>query len=240
MIWLAVLLSAAAAGVIQSITGFGAAVMMMLVIPYFFDMLRAPALVSAICLGLAVLLAWKFRRAADWRLTLPLGLSYIAVSTIVIALAGSLDLELLSAAFGVFLICLSVYYLRFARRASVRPTLTSALVCGAAAGVTGGLFGIGGPIAAIYFLSAADTKELYVANLQLLFVLTNLANLITRSIRGIYTLDLVPLTLVGILGVNLGKWAGLKVLDRLDIERMKLIVYIFIGVSGAITLAGHI
>ena len=71
MIWAAVFLSAAVAGLIQSVTGFGAAVMMMLVVPYFLDMIRAPALVSTVALGLSVVLAWRFRRYVEWKLTLP-------------------------------------------------------------------------------------------------------------------------------------------------------------------------
>ena len=54
--------AAVGAGIIQSVTGFGAGIFLMLFIPYFFDMIAAPALSSAICLGLSVSLSWKFRR----------------------------------------------------------------------------------------------------------------------------------------------------------------------------------
>ena len=57
---------------------------------------------------------------------------------------------------------------------------------------------------------------------------------------GIYTAELVPLSLVGIVGINLGKWAGLRILNRIDIERMKRIIYIFIGVSGILTIVNHL
>lgn len=240
MIWAAVFLSAAVAGLIQSVTGFGAAVMMMLVVPYFFDMIRAPALVSTVALGLSVVLAWRFRRYVEWKLTLPVAAVYILFSTAAISLLGSLDLNGLTIAFAVFLILLSLYYQFFAKSVAIRPTIASALVCGAVAGVCGGLFSIGGPISALYFLPAAKSKEHYIANLQMLFAITNSVNLVVRAVRGIYTLDLVPLTVLGILGVNLGKIAGLRVLDRLDIDKMKQIVYIFIGVSGVLTLVSHL
>ena len=43
--------TAMAAGAIQTITGFGAAIILMTVLPYFFDILQASALASSITLG---------------------------------------------------------------------------------------------------------------------------------------------------------------------------------------------
>ena len=61
MVYLAVTLSAALGGFVQSITGFGAAVVMMTILPYFFTMAVAPSVSTSICLGLTVTLAWKLR-----------------------------------------------------------------------------------------------------------------------------------------------------------------------------------
>ena len=108
-----------------------------------------------------------------------------------------------------------------------------------AAGVCGGLFSIGGPLLSIYFLAMFPSKRSYLANLQTLFVFTNLINTATRIYCGIYTWALVPLTLVGIVGVNVGKGIGLRILDRIDIRWMKRMVYIFIGISGVLTLIDH-
>ena len=46
--YIVIFLAAAVAGVIQTVTGFGAAVFMMLIMPYYFDMVTAPAITSAI------------------------------------------------------------------------------------------------------------------------------------------------------------------------------------------------
>ena len=61
MVYLAVALSAALGGFVHSITGFGAAVVMMTILPYFFTMAVAPSVSTSICLGLTVTLAWKLR-----------------------------------------------------------------------------------------------------------------------------------------------------------------------------------
>ena len=70
MVFLAVGLSSAAAGFLQTVTGFGSATVLMLVLPYFFDMAAAPALSSSICMGLAASLALRFRHAIRLRLVL--------------------------------------------------------------------------------------------------------------------------------------------------------------------------
>ena len=91
MIWAVVFLAAAGAGLIQSVTGFGAAVMMMLVLPYFFDMIRSPALSSSISLGLSAVLVWRFRKYVDWKLTLPVALAYVTLSTADAALTAACE-----------------------------------------------------------------------------------------------------------------------------------------------------
>ena len=70
MLFAVVAASSVIAGIIQSVTGFGSAVFLMLVIPHFFNMVAAPALSSAISMGLAVTLAWKFRKHIAWDICL--------------------------------------------------------------------------------------------------------------------------------------------------------------------------
>ncbi|MGE4276309.1 MAG: sulfite exporter TauE/SafE family protein [Lawsonibacter sp.] len=240
MIWFAVFFSAVAAGFIQSVTGFGSAVMMLLGISYFFDMLHAPAVVSVVALSLSAGLAWRFRKQVDYRQTIPVAVIYISVSTVIISFSGALDLNVLSLAFGLFLVALSLYYLLLSKSLAFHPGPICTVLCAASAGVSGGLFGVGGPLVAIYFLASAKSKESYVANLQFLFLITNTVNTIARIYHGIYTVELVPFTLVGIVGIQLGKLAGLRVLDRIDMERMKQSVYIFIGISGVLTVVSHL
>ena len=236
MVWAAVILSALAAGLIQSVTGFGAAVVMMLVVPKFLGMAVAPALISSICIFLSIVLAWKFRKHVNVRQTVTVAVIYIMVSTVTIWVSASWDLDFLSLIFGLFLMVLSVYYLVLAKNLTIKVTPVSTVVCSMLSGLFGGLFSTGGPIASLLFMGMTKDKMGYLANIQFLFVMTNMSNTIVRIFRGVYTADLIPLTIVGIVGINLGKKLGLKVLDRIDIELMRKIIYAFIGVSGAINV----
>jgi len=47
---------------------------------------------------------------------------------------------------------------------------------------------------------------------------------------------MLPMALAGILGVLAGQWCGERLTRRWDAERMKTVVYIFIGVSGLVTV----
>ena len=236
MVWAAVILSALAAGLIQSVTGFGAAVVMMLVVPKFLGMATAPALISSICIFLSILLAWKFRKHVNVRQTITVAVLYIIVSSVTIWVSASWDLDFLSLIFGLFLIALSFYYLVLAKNLTIKVTPVSTVVCSMLSGLFGGLFSTGGPIASILFMGMTNDKMGYLANIQFLFVMTNMSNTLVRIFRGVYTADLIPLTIAGIIGINVGKKIGLKVLDRIDIELMRKIIYAFIGVSGMINV----
>lgn len=239
MIWAAVIAASLIAGSIQSITGFGAAMFLMMFLSPLLDLVTAPALSSAISVGLTVMLAWRFRKEIDLRLTLFPAAIYLSASISIISVIHYMDLELLSLAFGVFLIVLSVYFLAFSSRAHMQANWKSALVCALVSGICSGLFGIGGPLMALYFLAATDSKEAYVGNLQFLFSITSVSNLITRVVRGIYTWELLPLTILGFVSINIGKRIGLKALQKLDTASVKKIVYAFIGVSGVINVAEY-
>lgn len=228
------------AGIIQSVTGFGAPVILMLVIPYFFNMITAPAVASSIAMGASITLAWRFRKDIEWNTCLfPSGV-YLVFSMVAVQFAKNMDLDLLTLIFGIFLVVLAAYFFFFSDRIPFRANWKTASVCAAISGVTVGLFGIGGPLMAIYFISASKTKEAYLGNLQFMFAAANVVNLGMRISNGIYTVDLIPYTLLGYICISIGKRMGLQVLDKLDGEKIKKVVYAFVGISGLISVIQNI
>ena len=49
----------------------------------------------------------------------------------------------------------------------------------------------------------------------------------------------LPLTLLGIAAINVGKLFGLRIFQRLDGEKLRKIVYVFIGISGLMNVVQH-
>ena len=240
MSFLVVAAAAIGAGIIQSVTGFGAGIFLMLFIPYFLDMLAAPALSSAICLGLSASLSWKFRKRIQWKTCLLPTLIYLVCSIGSIQMVRNMDLDLLTMAFGLFLVVLSAYFLLFSGRLDFQANRYTAVVCSVVSGVCSGLFGIGGPLMAVYFVSAIRDKEEYIGTIQFLFASTGLLNLLTRMANGIYTVELLPLTILGLVGITAGKKIGLRILHMLDGEKMKKLVYAYVGISGILTVVGQL
>lgn len=240
MVYFAVALSAALGGFVQSITGFGAAVVMMTILPYFFDMTVAPSVSTSICLGLTVTLAWKLRKNVNLRVTLPPTLLYAVTSVTAIHFIGKMNLHGLTIAFGVFLMILGSYLLLTEKKAAIRVTPAVTIVCGLLAGLCGGLFSVGGPIMAIYYLAVTDSRESYLANAQTNFACTNTISLTTRVLNGYYTPALLPLTVLGIAGVVCGQRFGLKLGSKLNAEQLRRIVYCYVILSGGITVLQNV
>ena len=236
MTYVIVALAALTAGAVQTVTGFGAAVVMMLVLPRIFGVVTAPAVSTSICVALSGALAWKFRRRTNFKLiTVPI-LVFGVCGIVIINLIKSLDLHLIGILFGVFLIALSVYNLAFSAKASLRPTKPVILVSSAVSGTFSGLFSIGGPMMALCLLPCSDDHEQYLGNMQTLFVVTNIINIIARLANGLYTVDLLPYTLVGMAFILIGKEFGIRFARKLNIDAIKKVIYVFVGISGVLTL----
>lgn len=104
-------LAALAGGVIQPLTGFGAAVIMMVAASAFYDMTIAPTIVALICMAQSGTMTWMYRKHIDVKqIALPIGL-YTVCSLVIINLLGNFDLHVLTALFGAFLIALAAYFL---------------------------------------------------------------------------------------------------------------------------------
>ncbi len=236
MVWAALCIGAFFGGFTQSIVGFGAAAILVLFLTPFISMAVAPSVVAVVNVGLCLPLLWRLRRAVDWRGVLLPVIVYTVASIAAICMLGSLDLRFLTAAFGAFLVLLSVYFLFFAQKVSVKPTNATAIVCSAVSGICAGLFGVGGPMMALYFVSVFEERDTYLGNLQLLFASTYAVNALVRAASGLFSLSLVPMTLLGVVLINAGAYVGTRLSKRIDTASAKTAVYAGVGVLGAVTL----
>ncbi len=236
-----VFLPAIGGGIIQTTTGFGSGIFVMLFFPLFLPMLQSSALSTLITVWLCLLIAWRYRQYIDPKIVVLPAIFYLVVSGVTITVASKLNIAGLKAYFGLFLVAAAVYFMFFAKKIKLKPTVPAAAVCSTISGVASGLFGIGGPPMVLYFLAATeDKKENYLGTTQAFFALTSIYNTTIRAINGIITVDLLPLVIPGILGIWLGKIFGQKIVDRINIEQLKKLIYAFLGVSGIVTFVTNI
>lgn len=236
----AVFSGAIVGGTVQSVTGFGCGVLMMIFMPALFPLLQASAITSALCIALTVSLAARYRKLVDWNVLLLPGSVYLVFSNLTIWVSTYLKTKSLMLAFGVFLIALALYSGIAKNRIAFRPTPAAAVVVSAVSGISSGLFGIGGPLMAPYFLSTTKSKEEYIGTMQTLFVFSTVIGLGMRIARGIYTLSLLPVTLLGMAGVLIGRKLGVAILDKINIAVMSRLIYVMMGLSGVLTVASNL
>lgn len=229
-------LAAVVGGIIQPLTGFGTAVILMIAAAAYYDITVAPTLAALICVFESGVMSWLYRRHIELKRTLPSIAVYTVCSLAVISLLGSLDLRVLHGLFGAFLVALSVYFLFFAKRVRLTPSLGAGMACSAFSGCCAGAFTIGGPMMALYFVAIARDKETYVGNMQFLFFTTNLINFAMRAVRGYFSAALLPMALLGMACVLAGLWIGLRLSRRMSGDVARQVVYIGVGVSGLVTL----
>ena len=228
--------AAAGAGAVQSLTGFGGGIVMMMFFPSLLPVLSASSLSGAVGLLLSGSLMLRYRRYIRRDLLVLPAAAYIVSSTLSLTFADMIETGLLLKLFGAFLVVLSIYFLCFSGRLQVKATAGTATVCGALSGVVGGLFGIGGPPMVLYYLAAMEKKEEYLGTIQAFFFLTGAYTLAVRIFKGYYTLALALPTLVGVGAILLGMLIGNRLQDRINGAMMRKLVYAFLGVTGIINL----
>lgn len=236
MAWFTVAISSFIAGIIQTVTGFGSVVCLMLVLPFFFDMIDAPALAIVINQLFCTVLCWRYRRHIQWRIVMPPTIAFSLGSLLALCVVDRMDLHVLVLIFAGFLIALALYFLLFAKRARLTPKPLVGTGCGLLCGISAGLFAVGGPPMAVYFVAAAADHTAYLACMQLLFTVTGIVSLLGRVANGLLHAAILPYAALGSVCILLGAVAGMKIASKLNAERVRTVVYIFVGVSGLILM----
>lgn len=231
-----VLLGSLTGSIVQSTIGFGCGIVQMVFFPLIFNLLHASAISSSICIVLTISLAFRFRKYVSLKKVLMPCILYTTASIITIWISTSLDMHFLVLAFGAFLIAITLFFFFGKSKITIRATPLAGALIAIFSGITGGLFGIGGPLMAPYYLDATSSKEEYIGTLQTVFACSTFISFFMRIFRGIYTLSLVPATLLGFFGVALGRVIGLKILDKVSPSLLSKLVYTVIGLSGGLTI----
>lgn len=234
--YLIIALISLAGGAGQSITGFGAGIIIMTVLPSVISMGLAPAVSGTICTPLSISIAWRYRKYAKWKMVLFPCAVYMAASGIAIYLSSVINMDKMKPLLGVFLILMALYFIFLDKKVSVKGTLFTAFLCSAVSGVLGGFFGIGGPFLVLYYLAVTATKEEYLGSINLLFAITTVYQLVMRIATGVLTVPCIPWIAVGIAFVLLGRIIGSRIVDRMNVEKMRKAIYIFLIFAGIMTI----
>lgn len=235
-----VLLMSVCAGVVQTVTGFGAGIVLISVLPAFFGVTAGAAVNTSVSLALSAVLAYQYRKHVNFPLILPLTVPFVITSSLSIYLVSGIDTKRLGIAFGFFLLALSLFFLIFSEKITLPKAWPFAVLYGLLSGVFSGLFSVGGPLIALYLLETSGDRDRYIANTQMLFFIIDAVNMLNRCITGLYTVSLIPFTLAGLAGILAGKRLGLSVAGKITPAVLKKAAYVFVGIAGLLTIRKYI
>jgi uncharacterized membrane protein YfcA len=234
MSWIVVmLLAAVAAAMVQGLTGFGSGIVLMVFLPHILPISQSAG-VSTLTMFIGnVIMVWRYRHALNFKRIVPPFIIYAAVAAWSVHLGTVLPVNILKAMLGGLLIVLAVYFTLSRNMHVTHFPIIVSVVFMIISGFFNGLFGIGGPLMALYFLTIAQTKEEYLASIQTFFFMDAIYVTTLRFATNVLSLSDVKFVIVGMIGAMLGTIIANRIVDHLNIERVKQCVYVFIGIAGA-------
>lgn len=225
------------ASFIQRVSGFGFGIFIMTILPYLLGSYgEATTLSGLLALVTSGVIVIHHFREIPWRKLMPILCTFCFISFFAISSLGSIDSSILKKILGVTLLAVSIYFLFLQKRISMRPTLRTQLSMGTLSGMMGGFFGMQGPPAVLYFLGATDSKAEYLALSQAFFFFGNLVMTLFRFQNGFLTHTVLECWIWCLVGVGIGMYIGKLVYERLPIERIRMVCYSYIGISGLIAI----
>lgn len=225
------------AAFVQRVSGFGFGIFIMTVLPYIMPSYgEATALSGLLASITSGIIVYRMHRNIDWPKLLPILAAFLAVSFFAVGWVRQCDESFLRKILGAAMIAASVWFAFLKDRVSLPATLPVQLSMGSLSGIMGGLFGMQGPPAVLYFIAVNKTKETYIAMAQTYFLVGNLCMTLYRAKSGFVTTDVALAWCYGLLPVLLGTYLGSLVFSRISIPRLRIIIYLYMFVSGVIAL----
>lgn len=231
-----ILATAIIAGLLQGLTGFGAGIVLMLVLPSFFPILKSSAITGVIGLILCVGMIVRFRHYIKIKELILPTLVYMIASSTALMIGKTVDSQFLQKIFGGFLVMLACYYLFFDKNEKKPLNNAVKIIFIILSGMCDGLFGIGGPLMVVYFLNQTRTQEEYLAQIQTFFFVNALYLTILRTSQGLLvTSDALPILFGGI-GIVIGSQFGVRLISKINGNIVRKLTYLVIGISGLINI----
>lgn len=225
------------AAFVQRTTGFGFGIFIMTALPFLLPSYGEATTLSGLLASVtSLIITVKYRRVIAWRKILPILAVFLMTSFLAIQVLSWLKGDTLKYILGTTLIFSAIYFSFFADKIKVRPTLGIQATLGTLSGVMGGLFGMQGPPAVLYFLAVSESKERYTALAQCYFLIGNFMMTIYRAQSGFLTNEVITSWCYAVPAVLVGTYLGGLVFNKLSLPTLRKLVYLYIGISGIVAI----
>lgn len=227
------------ASFLQTGIGFGLPIIAMMLLVGMFPYNTAIAVCQCVALANTIYLTTKYRKSIDYKLLMPLLVPSVVIGVITTIFAFKIETQYLELFLGVFFVILALYFLFFKEKIKYKPNKLAAWLLGIVNGAINGFFGIGGPLAVFYVFPQCESKEKYLGTISLYFTVCNIINVAIRIMLGALSFSLFSYFTVGWLGVFVGVYLAGLVFKRVDGEKLKTLVYLFVLLNGMYMIYTH-
>ncbi len=221
-----------AAVLMQTLTGFGSAMVAMALLPYWLGLLVATPLVALIAATLEALVLVYWREALNWRAIRQLTVGMVLGIPFGLLALSRVDAGILLPVLGGVIVAYAFYALLNLRLPELGDSRW-AYGIGALAGLLGGAYNVSGPPVIVYGHCRRWTPAEFKGNLQAFFLLGDALVIIGHGIAGNLTRTVWQSYLLALPAIALGLIVGLA-LERFirpgAFGRMALILLILLGV----------
>lgn len=221
-------------GFVQGLSGFGFAIVAMAALPLLTgDFQTSFTLVALNSIIIPGLIMFNTRREFKFRPALALAAggvigTFLGFHFMDKNVDGSIFIRL----FGAVLILFTVVDIILTRAFNYTMPKWMAWPCGTLGGFFGGAFNIGGPPMVAYVYSQPWSKQQTVATLQAAFIAATGYRLTLMGFNGYFDRSVFYLTLYTVIPTAIGIYIGGKLLDRVNRDALKLVVFVIVGILG--------
>lgn len=220
------------AAFLQSAIGFGAAIVMINLLPLYLTPARSILLAQTTCIAFSLLIIARYRRFVRRDVLLPALAPSLLCAVAATAFSRGLDTRAMTLLLGILFLLLSAYFLRYAGRIHIAPSPKTGMLTGALSGLMNGMFSAGGPPIVLYMSPALPDKREYLATIQIFFLTSNIASFLVRIATGMVSSDdLSAIILCAISGLA-GSATALAVTGKVRGALLTRLIALFIGING--------
>ena len=226
-------LAAFAGAAVQSVSGFGFALLVIPILTVVAGPREAVVTMTAVGVPLVIVNGWRWREDLRRRVALILVGTALVGTPLGVVFLREADDRVLAATVGLVVLVLTVAIWRGLR---VPPGTTTLGIAGAVSGALAASVGTNGPPLAFALDAEGLPPEAFRATLQTVFAVEGSIALLTFWATDLITIGLVPAIVAGLVGAGLGALVGDRMARGVDRARFRAFVLLLLAGSGALAL----
>lgn len=221
---------------IQSITGFGFAVVGTPLLLFFMEPTQVVSLITFGALILNLMVIYKTRGMSDPKVIWPMFTASLLGIIPGVYILKVVDPLILKLCIGVLILLVS-FFMAFNYVVTIKREKLATVLVGVVSGFMGGSTSLSGPPVALFLMNQQQDKEAFRANLVRYFCLGNIATLIVMYCMNTVDTDVFNQFIYAIPGVLVGVWLGEKAFAKVSPTLFRWLTLAIITFCGVISIA---